>query len=202
MAGFVDLLVDNSAFPPPSRLILSKQNNDPSYEDVSGPEGIDIVNPTGSVRIDLNEDGLWDIITGQSNIRNNKIPNRLYVFENRHKRNGKRSIRFFLHGKDANRDGLGAMVILKTKNKSMRQWVEYAKGPFQSQNEKGILFGLGKEDDPVFVKVRWPVVKSRRGGRAVVLSKVYSMALLDFEIHSDITLCESGSWHVGKTTCD
>ena len=80
--------------------------------------------------------------------------------------------------------------------------MEYAKGPFQSQNEKGILFGLGKEDDPVFVKVRWPVVKSRRGGRAVVLSKVYSMALLDFEIHSDITLCESGSWHVGKTTCD
>ena len=44
--------------------------------------------------IDLNEDGLWDIITGQTNIRNAGIKNRLYVFVNQFQRAGSKSIRF------------------------------------------------------------------------------------------------------------
>src|SRR5690606_1206196 len=93
--GRVDLLVDNSGFPPHSKLVLFEQDETKSFINNAGQLGIDIVNPMSSIILDLNRDGKMDIITAQNNIRRSEIPARLYVFENHVKTTG-RAFRFHL----------------------------------------------------------------------------------------------------------
>jgi len=199
--GREDILVDNSGYPPHSRLILFKQNEDKAFADVAKEEGVDILNPSGTVSIDLNEDGLWDFITGQTNIRNAGINKRIFVFQNQLERNGKRSIRFYMQGKAANRDGLGAMIIFRTRDEVMRRWVAYSYGSFPSQNEKGVIFGMENGDYPLLAEVRWPYKKTGYD-QLETLSQVYTFNRLKNIPHQEITLCENGSWHIGKIDCE
>jgi hypothetical protein len=74
--------VDNSGFPPYSRLVLFEQDENHSFFNISTNAGIDIVNPTGTVVLDINKDGAPDILTSQNNIRNSDIPPRLFLFQN------------------------------------------------------------------------------------------------------------------------
>lgn len=199
--GLTDLIVDNSGFPPHSRLVYFTQNSDHSFEDIAKAERIDILNPSGTIVVDLNRDGKMDIITGQSDIRLSGLKTRIYVFENQIKRKGKRSIRFFLRGKKANLHGLGAMVILKTNKSTMRQYVEYNSGSQPSQNEEGIYFGLGKQRLNQ-VQVEWPFSNSKDVAKRGPLLKNYSLKNLKFKNHLDLTLCESGKFKIGrKSSC-
>lgn len=199
--GLVDLLVDNSGFPPHSRLVYFKQEPDHSFGDIAKNEGIDILNPSGTILVDLNNDGKMDIITGQTDIRISNLENRIYVFENQNQRNGKRSIRFFLRGKNSNTQGLGAMVLLKTNKTTQRQYVEYASGSQPSQNEEGIYFGLGKLKVD-HVKVHWPYSKEVKTSMKAPHVKKYSLKKLKFKNHLDLTLCENGKIMKGrKASC-
>ena len=72
--GRIDLLVDNSGFPPHSRLVLFEQDKDHGFSNISTKAGLDIVNPTGTITLDINRDGAPDILTSQNNIRNSEIP--------------------------------------------------------------------------------------------------------------------------------
>jgi len=196
-----DILVDNSGYPPYSRLILFRQDEDKAFVDLAKEEGIDILNPSGTVSLDLNEDGLWDFITGQTNIRNAGIKKRIYVFQNQLERTDKRSIRFYLQGLQSNRDGLGAMVILRTRDEVMRRWISYSYGSFPSQNEKGVIFGMENQDYPLVAEVRWPYKKPGYA-KWETLSQVYTFNRLKNISHQEITLCENGSWHLGKVDCE
>lgn len=199
--GRLDVLVDNSGYPPQSRLILFSQNDDKSFEDLAESKGLDILNPSGTVKIDINEDGLWDFITGQTSIRNAGIKKRIYVFQNNFDRENRKSIRFYLQGKKSNRDGLGAMLIFRSKFETMRRWISYAHGSFPSQNEKGVIFGMEEGDSPLMVNVRWPYKIINKKGRVSVLTRDYTFNRLKLENHKDITLCEDGTWLEGKVDC-
>jgi hypothetical protein len=59
---------------------------------LAGQLGIDVVNPIGTISVDVNHDGLPDLITSQNNIRHSDIPPRLYVFENQNKIPGRKSL--------------------------------------------------------------------------------------------------------------
>ena len=63
--GLLDLLVDNSGFPPHSRLVLFQQESDHGFLDQSEQLGIDILNPSSTITIDFDRDGNVDILTGQ-----------------------------------------------------------------------------------------------------------------------------------------
>jgi hypothetical protein len=67
--GRVDILVDNSGFPPYSRLVLFEQDETHAFFNVASQSGIDIVNPTGTIQIDINKDGRPDFLTSQNSIR-------------------------------------------------------------------------------------------------------------------------------------
>jgi len=196
-----DVLVDNSGYPPHSRLILFQQNDDKAFADVAKEAGIDVLNPSGTVSLDINEDGLWDFITGQTSIRNAGIKTRIYVFQNQLERHDKRSLRFYLQGKEANRDGLGAMVILRTRDEVMRRWITYSYGSFPSQNEKGVIFGMEATDYPLLAEVRWPYKKTGND-KLETLSQIYNFNRLKHIPHQEITLCEDGAWHIGKMDCE
>ncbi len=203
--GKIDILVDNSGFPPYSRLVLFEQDESRAFLNVGSQAGIDVANPTGTITLDLNQDGLPDIITSQNKIRRADISERLYVFENNIQREGKRSIKVHLHGIKSNSQGIGAMVMLYTiageKKTVQRRWMETVQGGLPSQNESGVLFGLSAGVEVVGVKVRWPYVQRTGMGSGTVLEKLYSLKSIPTREHLEITLCENGQVLPGKVSC-
>ena len=204
--GRIDLLVDNSGFPPYSRLVLFEQDETHAFTNVASPLGIDIVNPIGTIVIDLNQDGLPDIVTGQNNIRKNEIKPRLYVFENQSRIQGRRSLKIYLGGLKSNPHGLGAMVMLYQKKENrkiiQRRWVEYSQGGMMSQNEEGAHFGIDRHVEVVGIKVRWPYLQKSGFKQGEVLEKLYSTkGLFNQKMHAEITLCEDGKVLPGKMSC-
>ncbi len=203
--GHVDLVVDNSGFPPYSRLVLFEQDETHAFTNVSGQLGIDMVNPTGTITMDLNHDGYPDLITSQNNIRRSDITARLYVFENQTKVAGRKSINVHLRGIKSNTHGLGAMVMLYTQKDKQkivqRRWVEYSQGGLSSQNEEGVHFGVDAGVEVVGVKVRWPY-KSKTGFKeGQVLEKLYPMNGLASGDVTHVTVCEDGKILSGKISC-
>ncbi|OFZ14462.1 MAG: hypothetical protein A2X86_15815 [Bdellovibrionales bacterium GWA2_49_15] len=203
--SFIDLMVQNSGFPPYSRMILFEQESNRAFSDVAQHAGVDILNPSGTVILDFNQDGLLDFVVGQTTIRNNQIKAKAYFFENVAHRPGRRSIRFYLRGEQSNRAAIGAMVLLKTQNKTQRRYVEYAYGHLPDQNEEGIHFGLGTEVLES-VEVRWPFLvkeQTAEGRKSLApLIKRYDLSHLVFSKQMDLTLCESGRFMQGIKECN
>ncbi|MBT3584979.1 MAG: CRTAC1 family protein [Halobacteriovoraceae bacterium] len=202
--GYTDLLIDNSGFPPHSRLILFHQvasgEYKNSYENVSTELGLDLLNPSGTIVIDLNQDGRLDFISGQTNTRNANIPRKLYVFENRTPTKTRKALRFYLVGKQSNRKGLGAMVILKSKEYTARRWVEYSGGSLPSQNEEGIHFGFEKKNPVSSVSVRWPFAKKDKAGRSKPPLVKYDLSKQKLGSYTELTLCENGKLVKGRNS--
>ncbi len=204
--GYVDLVVDNSGFPPYSRLVLFEQDETRAFMNIGSRAGIDMVNPTGTITMDLNQDGLPDLITSQNKVRKADIAEKLYVFENRTERNGKRSIKVHLHGIKSNASAIGAMVMLyaQTDNRKIvqRRWVELSQGGLPSQNESGTIFGISPGVEAVGVKVRWPYADKTGMGSGTVLEKLYSLKAFPEKEHLEVTLCEDGKVLAGHKTCE
>lgn len=203
--GRIDFVVDNSGFPPYSRLVLFHQDEGHGFINVAGQLGIDIVNPVGTVTLDVNADGSPDLLTSQNSIRRADIPPRLYLFENQAKEVGSRAIKVNLRGIKSNTEAIGAMVMLYTKknNKKIvqRRWVEYSQGGLPSQNESGILFGLAAGVDAVGLKVRWPLLKKNNTSSGVVVEKLYSLSTFPADGFLEVTVCEDGKILAGKISC-
>lgn len=203
--GRIDLLVDNSGFPPYSRLVLFEQDETHAFFNVGSQAGIDVVNPTGTITMDLNQDGLPDIITSQNKIRRADIDERIYVFENNFPRTGQRSIKVHLHGIKSNAQGIGAMVMLYTQTPEkkivQRRWVEVNQGGLSSQNESGTLFGVAPGVEAVGLKVRWPYAQKTGLGSGRVIEKLYTLKAIPEREFIEVTLCEDGKLLPGKVTC-
>lgn len=197
-----DLFVDNSGFPPKSRLILFHQHSDHSFQNLSPDLGIDILNPVGSVFWDPDRDGRLDILSGQTNIRNSKIKPKLWAFQNIIPFNGNRSIRFYLKGKLANANGIGATIVLNTSKGTQRKFVQYSYGPLPSQLEEGMFFGLGQKNKIDSVEVKWPFLVKDKAGRGTPLVRKYNLKSFNFKYHVDVTLCDSGRLYSGRKTCN
>lgn len=202
--GLIDVLVDNSGFPPDSRLIAFVQNEDHSFEDQAINLGIDIVNPVGTIVLDVNRDGRMDILTGQVATRDSRIQPRLYLFENQLPYNDKRSLRVFLRGEKSNRQGIGATLKLSHGQVVQTRFATFQDGPQPSQNEEGVFFGLGQNSTLSSLKVIWPYYEvGGEGESGKVLEMSYDLSKLKFERHLDITVCESGSVLKGRRpSCD
>lgn len=203
--GRADILVDNSGFPPYSRLVMFEQDETRAFLNVGSQLGIDIVNPTGTIVLDVNKDGLPDILTSQNNIRRADISPRLYLFQNKNKVTGRKSVKVYLHGIKSNTQGIGAMVMLYTEvqNKKIvqRRWVEYTQGGLPSQNESGVHFGVPEGVKIVGIKVRWPYIRQRGFSSGEVLEKLYSLKSFPERSHLEVTVCEDGKILNGKMSC-
>ena len=198
--GREDIIVDNSGFPPNSRLVLFEQDETHAFINVASQLGLDIVNPTATITIDVNDDGLPDVLTSQNNIRKSDIPPRLYLFENQNSFDDRRAIRVYLNGIKANTQGVGAMVMLyleqNKKKIILRKWNELSQGGLASQNQDGVHFGIKEGQIVAGVKVRWPILKN---GKA--LEKLYSLKGLPVQKYLEVTLCEDGKILMGKVSC-
>lgn len=202
--GLEDLIVDNSGFPPHSRLVVFRQTSDHAFENVAKDWGVNIVNPTGTIVLDLNQDGRPDIITGQSNIRRSDVPVRVYVFENQFEREGARFVKFYLEGKTANSQGIGSMVMLYTEKNKIKKvrhhWYELTQGGLPSQHQEGITFALDKGEKLYGVKVRWPAIRPNIYRGRNVIEKLYLLKNPKKAIEV-YTLCEDGSKRNNRFKC-
>ncbi|TDJ06776.1 MAG: VCBS repeat-containing protein [Deltaproteobacteria bacterium] len=183
-----DLLIDDSGFPPDSRQYLLKQGKMKKFKNVSKISGLDFVNPSGTVLVDLNRDGKMDVITGQIKIRDRRIKPRVYLFLNR-SQNKNRSINVFLRGKKSNIRGIGSLVTLKTNQGKQMRWVQRSFGTTPSQNGEGTHFGIAYGDKPLQLTIKWPYKD---------LFKKYSLERFKFKRNLDLTFCESGKIIVGR----
>lgn len=192
--GLIDVLVDYSGFPPESRLISFIQAPDHSFNDRGLDYGLNIVNPTGTITLDLNQDGRMDIMTGQTSVREARIKPRLYYFENQLPFAGKRSLRFHLHGEASNAKAIGAKLQLITNEHTQTRFHSLQEGPQSSQNESGVFFGIGANNQVKELVVTWPILKNEKP-----LVVKYNLSKLQFERHLEVTLCESGKFGVGRS---
>lgn len=203
--GKVDLLVDNSGFPPHSRLVIFEQDETRAFINVGSQLGVDIVNPTGTIYLDPKKTGKLSVLTAQNNIRRAEITPRLYYFENNVNVGGSKSIRVHLNGVKSNTDAIGAMVMLYTldngKKIVQRRWVEYSQGGLPSQNESGVHFGVAEGVEVLGVKVRWPYMRRTGAGMGENIEKLYSIKHLTKEKVIEVTLCEDGKVLKGKMSC-
>lgn len=190
--GLRDLIIDNSGFPPDSRLVFFEQASDHGYEDKSKLMGINIMNPAGTVTIDVNRDGVMDFISGQSKTRAGDIENRLYLFENKTKRDGLGSVRLHLQGKNSNFHGISSSLWLTTNSHTYFFNNQYNEGSIPSQNEEGAYFAFNKET-PQSVSVRWSYAVADRLGRLTPLTKKYNLnKMARAGVHTELNLCEDG----------
>lgn len=205
--GLLDLWVDNSGYPPHTRALLFKQYPDHSFENVAKTAGIDIVNPQSSIILDVNRDGLMDVLTAQTSLRDARIKKRLYLFVNNSKNpkeSANRSARFFLRGNSSNYWGIGATIELKVQTSAgierRLQSVSYSYGGLSPQNEEGVLFGLKAGEKLLGAKVIWPYSKSLNTGRGT-MERFYNLKKFHSDSSTNITLCEVGLALKGKKEC-
>ncbi|GAB4420425.1 MAG: hypothetical protein OHK0056_30940 [Bacteriovoracaceae bacterium] len=196
--GLLDLIVDNSGYPPKTRLVVFKQFEDHAYQDFAPEFGVDIMNPSGTVAIDFDRDGDLDLLVGQNTIRDSKIENKLYVFENTQKDLGN-SITIKLHGKKANKSGLGAIVEVTQKSRTQKRVHQLWSGPLSSQLPDEMHFGLGNESVEKIV-VLWPSYASAHEKSKNNL-KIYTLNKLKLGKNQVLHLCESGKFSLGKNIC-
>ncbi len=195
--GLIDILVENTGYPPYTRLIYFIQEPDHGFSDVAKDAKVDILNPAGIVTLDIDRDGRMDFITGQSNVRKADLPRRIYVYKNIIPREGRKSIRIYLDGINSNIHGWGALVELQTEHFTQKRWAEYISGPQPSQSEYGMHFGLDLKNGLKTVTVTWPILEKRQ----IPLRVEYDIASIIFGDHLEITLCEDGRIIQGKGSC-
>jgi hypothetical protein len=205
--GLMDLLVMDSGYPPHSRLVLFEQDDRHDFLNVAAKLGIDMMNPSGTITLDINNDGQMDLLTSQSKIRNEKIPTQLKLYINKSRLPGSRSIRFFPRGITANTHAIGAMIQFQVKKVNGKiewrsQWVEYTQGGLPSQNEEGILFGLAQGEVALQVRVRWPTPSGVQAQGRSTLEKNYKLDGIKFDQFLPVTLCEDGRIFLEKKFCD
>lgn len=193
--GLKDLLVDNSGFPPNSKLILFEQEKNHAFYDIAPEVGVNLLNPIGSITLDVNNDGRQDILTGQSSLRLGSAKTKTYLFQNIKKWENK-SIRFYLKGLKSNSSAIGASLYLKTSAGIYSNFIQYSFGTQPSQIEDGSWFGVPKYSRIKSVEVRWPIKV-----KGVPLTKTYNLRSFNFKFHVDITLCEDGRLKHGNKKC-
>ena len=189
--GLVDLIVDNNGFPPKSRFILFHQRDNHAFSDKALEYGIDLVNPSGSVVLDVDRDGRQDIIVGQTKLRGQNIHPRIYAFHNQVPFHGRKSLTIKLRGKKASAYGEGATLILKTDKNTYHRTNSFSYGYLNSQNEEGVVFGLKKGERPVNVRVRWPILVQDRKKRSHPLVTTYDLRYLKVRESLTLYLCDN-----------
>jgi tetratricopeptide (TPR) repeat protein len=131
------------------RNVFYANNRDGTFSDVSGTVGLDFIEDGRAFALtDFDHDGRLEVF-----LKNRNGP-QLRILRNEISGIGQ-SVAFRLSGRKSNRDGIGAVITLETKNNRQTKSLQAGSG-FLSQHTKDVFFGLGDASGPVRATIRWP----------------------------------------------
>jgi hypothetical protein len=189
--GRIDLLVENSGFPPHSRLVYFEQQPDRSFVNRAMEIGIDLINPAGIVTLDYNQDGKMDVLSGQTSVRDGKIQKRVWLFENKMSvPAGSLRFRVLLKGQKKNLNAVGASVSLVSNRETKWQFYEFSQGSLPSKNEVALFFALAPDENPLYFEVLWPKMNSENE----IIKKKYLLDSKILKSAHQIELYEDGTY--------
>lgn len=189
--GLDELIVDNSGFPPKSKLIYFEHLGDHSFRDASYEYGLNITNPSGTVYLDVNKDGKMDLLVGQTGVRLGDLKRRVFFLLNTQPRKNRRTLTLYLEGQKSNKNAIGARVILYTDKKGVFKQVLGASGHQPSQSSSALHFGLDKEKLKKVV-VLWPYTYEKIKMNQKPHRVIYDLSKLHFKRGLYLKLCENG----------
>ena len=131
------------------RNVFYANNGDGTFSDISGAIGLDFIEDGRSFAVaDFDLDGRQEIF-----LKNRNAP-QLRVLKNV-MANLPPSISFRLRGTKSNRDAIGAVITIKTKQGVQTRSLQAGSG-FLSQHSKEVFFGLGLSEGPLAASISWP----------------------------------------------
>lgn len=164
--GEVDLLIDDSHFPPYSKHnLLTNFNN--FIEDKASLFGLSTKNPSGSVYLDFNKDGKLDILTTQINSRDKKLPVRVYLYENISKTDLK-TYKINLIPSLSNIEAIGARVDYYFGEEKRTLFNHLSYGFLTPQNSREIYIHIPSDERIHKIDVYWP---SKKGKKTYLFNK-------------------------------
>jgi Flp pilus assembly protein TadD/peroxiredoxin len=144
-----ELIRSDSSWNGRERNVFLANNRDGTFSDVSGVVGIDFRDDSRAFALaDLDGDGRLEIV-----LKNRNAP-QVRVLRLAMEGVGN-SIGIRLRGSKSNRDAIGAAVTVEAGALRQTKYLQAGSG-FLSQHTKELFFGLGRNQDPVKLTVRWP----------------------------------------------
>jgi tetratricopeptide (TPR) repeat protein/peroxiredoxin len=131
------------------RNVFYANNSDGTFSDISGTIGLDFIEDGRSFALaDFDLDGRQEVL-----LKNRNAP-QLRVLKNV-MASLPPSISFRLRGTKSNRDAIGAVITIQTKQGLQTRSLQAGSG-FLSQHSKEVFFGLGSFTGPLTASIRWP----------------------------------------------
>jgi tetratricopeptide (TPR) repeat protein len=131
------------------RNVFYANNRDGTFSDVSGTVGLDFLEDSRAFALsDFDHDGRLEVF-----LKNRNGP-QLRILRNETSGIGQ-SVAFRLSGRKSNRDGIGTVITLETRDSRQTKSLQAGSG-FLSQHTKDVFFGLGDAPSPVRATIRWP----------------------------------------------
>jgi hypothetical protein len=148
--------------------LLFENAGDGTFRDVSARSGlVEKRLGRGAAVGDVDEDGDLDVVVANMH----SLPALLRNDGGK----GRNWVRFLLVGRQSNRDGVGARVVLEAGGRSQTR-TSKSGGGYLSSHDPRLLFGLGDSRDVERVRVSWPsgsveIVESLSAGREYILKE-------------------------------
>ncbi len=144
-----ELIRSDSTWHGYARNVLFVNNRDGTFSEVSGAAEMDFLEDSRSFALaDIDGDGRLEVI-----LRNRNGP-QLRILHNSMKDSGN-SIAFRLRGRKSNRDAIGAAITIETEGLRQTRYLQAGTG-FLSQHSKEMFFGIGKSEEVIRARIRWP----------------------------------------------
>ena len=182
--GKLDIYILSSDYPG-TKSMLFQQQSDGKFKDTASESEAQVARAHGGAFVDIDRDGDYDLIVGSSFMRWNstdadgsKKPEKQWIKVLRNDTGqDANKVMIDISGSTANRDAIGAKIIVKAGGKQFVREVQGAYGLNGFQNDHLQIIGLGEICEVEEIEIRWP----DKEGTVTKYDKVFANYVLEID---------------------